>query len=374
MAELKKFRLEDSLQREQSDKLREMDRSAMRIDTEIKEGRNSFEEYLRKMEKPLDEKELVTETGRRLEKIDIAIKIGDNMRSDIAALTGGLKAKYQELGEIFADAQDYKGFWENMYAKLGLRNKADAVQFKRVAKQGVKENLEQILSYGALVTKKIGEIALVLAGNEKLLLKDIDTTNKIIGDNQPQYEGWRAEREKLEDEVRLAEEKSQQGEQTPEVLLALEEVRRKYSDAKAEEDKYFTVYEKAKHAYPVQRRQLEAIQKIKTDLENYKIAIQEDIKHVTNVYRTVDDNLKAALAAKGAEEFSKAKNVATEMSLKASAWAQKGVADVVAKEAESHLVAPDKLQAITQFMIDTVTDFNSRMEATKGETSQYKLT
>lgn len=372
MAKLREFNLTEGLEREQQDQLRDISRKTMQLDEGIKEGRSGFEKFVYDMEHPVENIE--KETGKQLSKVDTAITIGERMRDDIASLTSGLKAKYTTLGEIFEDAQEYKGFWEQFCVKVGWTDRADAMQYRRVANQNVKENLEQILSYGALATGKIGEIAVVLAANEKLLLTDIDNTQKIIADNEPQYTGWRDKREAMEDEVRLLDEKVAAGETSPQILQELEAVRREYQKAKSNEDKFFTVYEKAKHAYPIQRRQLESIQSIKSDLENYRIAIQEDIKHVTNIYKTVDDNLKAALAAKGAEEFSKAKNVATEIALKASAHAQRGVADVVAREAESHLIPPDKLAYITQFMIDTVTDFNDRMEATKVETADYRQT
>ena len=96
---------------------------------------------------------------------------------------------------------NYKGPIETFLAKFGMTKFADRKRLARVRSTDVKENLQTILDYGHMMVRKLNDGIVDNMGCYQRINSSITTTIKELNENQPIYERFRSDREKLEREI-----------------------------------------------------------------------------------------------------------------------------------------------------------------------------
>jgi len=305
---------------------------------------------------------------QELSKLDDGIQRGKEFKNEISDLTESLTKELTELGQFFGDLSQYRGIEKLLYyiPAFGIKW-ADKARLKRVKSSDVKQNLESILDYGVFMVGKLNDAMLENIKCHTQIDASIQKTTDALVVNQPLYEKWRADKERLTRKQKELQDKIDTANETEVAALEKEKSKLDIEVQKAamNEDHYFTIASKAKEAIPMQRKHLQAYADTVKALDIFKTGLEQQINHVTHVYLSVPIIIKTALGVKAASQYDKGMKYATDMATDTVLKSAAGVLDEVATRTERPLIEPEKLKAYGEMQAKMRAEFNERQEAIK---------
>jgi len=310
-----------------------------------------------------------------LSKLDEGIQRTKVFKGEISDLVESLTDELQDLGQFFGNTTLYTGVLEKGLARLGLVKMADRRRIARVRSVDVKQNMQTILDYGHYL---VGKFNTAIIDNMQCYGKIVGTialTTQTLEENEPRYQEWRGNRETLERKIKDVDEKLDHvtGEEYAKLESEKQVLSEEFNKAKFNEEQYFTKVDKAKQALPVQRTHLQAYSDIVNSLAKLKTGLEEDIKHVTEIYMAVPVAIQTALSTKAGGQYDKGMKYATVKSTDTVLVAARGIMDEVASRAERPLIEPSQLEVYRKLQIEMQRDFDSRMERLKVEYAAPKV-
>jgi len=344
------------LEERQKKKLEKIETGTVKFEQESKQELDAYKNNLEQMlegEKQVDVNEL--------SKLDAGIQRGKQYNLEVTELAESLSLELQDLGQVIGDMSHYQGL-EKWVARISQK-RADKIRLSRVKSQDVKENLQTILDYGHAMVSKLNDRILANMECHAEIDGTIITTSEKLKENQPIYEHWRVEKEKLERKMTDLQDKMDKADQTEYATLETEKqtLQKKLDESQINENNYFTIVDKAKKAIPVQRRHLQAYKDTVDSLTQLKTGLEEDIENVTQIYLRAPTIIKTALQVKAASQYDKGMKYATDITTEAVLKSAAGIQDEVASRAERPLIEEDKLEAYRNFQIQERAKFDARI-------------
>lgn len=304
-----------------------------------------------------------------LSKLDSGIERGRKFKREVSDLAENLTKELQDLGQFLGDMSTYKGFVEKGLVYVGLGRWADQKRLSRVRDTDVKQNLQSILDYGHHMVKGLNDTIINNVECYGKLEMTIRNSSEKLKQFEPVYAKWRADKESIEREMTALQDKLDKA--TEKEYAQLEpmktDLQKKLDSAKLNENHYFTIVDKAKHALPVQRTHQKAYHDMINSLTILKTGLEQDIEHVTQVYLSAPVAIKTALGTKAASQYDKGMKYATDIATDTVLQSAKGVLDEVASRAERPLIEPAKLEAYRALQQSMKAEFEKRIETVKKQ-------
>ncbi len=351
---------------DQQKKLDELDRKRVSLK---EENEKTVDNYTTTVQNMLSGKQNVK--LEELSKLDQGIQRGNKYKSEISDLSESLTRELNGLGQFFGDLSQYKGLAETVSAKFGFIRTADRFRLSRLKNSDVKQHLETILDYGQHMVRKIGLAAIENMECYSKIDSSISETVRTLEENQPLYEKTRSEKEALERKLSEMQNIIDKANETEHAKLAGEKatLEKQVQQIKTTENHYFTIVKNAKQALPMQKTHLKAYGDMIDGLTQLKDGLQENIKHVTNVYAGVPTILKTALSVKAASQYDKGMKYATDISTDIAVKSAAGVLDEVATRAERPLIEDEKLEVYRKAALESRLEFDTRIGVLKKKHS-----
>ena len=344
---------------EAQQKLEAISKKQIRYEEEAEQDITAYESNVRSILKGEDV------DIKELSKLDAGVKRGQEFKGEISDLAESLTEELQSLGVFFQEMSQYKGTKEKILSFVGLTRYANKARLQRVRNADVKENLQAILDYGNHMIQKLYTAILDNMACEKRIEAVMNLTSQKLEENQPKYEQWRAEKEKLQlkkNELQNIIDKADETEiakLTPNVLALDKQLR----EAEMNEENYFMIVKKAKEAIPVQKQHVQAYADIAKALTTLRTGIEQDIEAVTEMYLAVPIAIQTALGTKQASTIDKGIKYATDKATDTLLRSAEGILDEAANRAEKPLIDPEQLAQFRKRRLEMRANYDSRQKA-----------
>ena len=337
----------------QKQKLEDIDKKQLEIKQSDRQAISDYESTLQQMLEGKQDVKVET-----LSKLDAGIQRGKKFKVEISDLAESLTRELQDLGQFFGDMRQYKGV-EVWVSKL-LPGKADKMRLNRVKNADVKQNLQNILDYGTHMVDKLYKATLENMECHTKIDATIRSTARTLEENQPQYEKWRSEKEKLERAINALKDTMDKADATgfSQMVGQMAELDKKLQETRVNESYHFTIVDKAKQALPIQKTHLKAYADIIESLVQLRTGLEENIKHVTQIYLAVPTAIKTALSTKAASQYDRGMKYATGISTEAVLESAQGILDEAAKRAVRPLIEPERLDAYRKLQFEMRANFD----------------
>lgn len=353
------------LDAETKKKLENLDSKRMKIS---EENKKDLSEYQRTINEALKGNKAISMED--LSKLDKGIERGKEYNKEISDLAESLTIELTDMGQFLGDMSNYQGF-EKLVARLSSRW-ADKMRLGRVKKSDSKQNLQTILSYGHHMIEKLYETTLQNMECYSQLDATIQFTAEKLEENQPLYEKWRTEKEKLQKEVQAMQDLMDKSDQKEYAKLAGDKAKldKKLQEATINENNHFTIVDKAKQALPVQKTHMKAYSDIVDSLTQMKTGLEQNIENVTQIYLSAPVAIMTALATKAASQYDKGMKYATDRTTDAVLRSVEGIMDETMSRAEKPLIDPEKLVEYRRMQMEMRANFDKRSEEIKNKYSK----
>jgi hypothetical protein len=344
-----------SIDNEQRKKLEDLDSKRMKISEENKKDLSQYDKSIREALK--GNKAINMED---LSKLDKGIARGKEYNKEITDLAESLTTELTDMGQFLGDMSNYQGF-EKLVSKLSSRW-ADKMRLGRVKNADNKANLQTILTYGHYMVEKLYNTTLENMDCYSQLEASITNTAEKLEENQPLYEKFRAEKEKLQKECQSLQDLIDKADQTEYSKLAGQKaiLDKKLQVATTNENYHFTIVDTAKQALPVQKTHMKAYADIVDSLTQMKTRLEQNIENVTTVYLSAPVAIKTALSTKAAATYDKGMKYATDRTTDAVLKSAEGIMDETMNRAEKPLLDPEQLALYKKMQMEMRANFDKR--------------
>ncbi len=300
----------------------------------------------------------------RLDLLDKGIERGHLFKKEISELAESLTGQLQDLGQLFGDMSNYQGI-ERFIVKvpiIGTRF-ADKRRLSRVKSADVKESLQTILDYGHHMVGKLYSAIIENMQCQTRISTVADKTALTLKENEPVYQRWREEREKLQRDTKTLDDKLDAATAGEAAKLETDknELQKELGKAQINENHYFTLVDKAKSALPVQRTHLKAYKDMVDALTQLRTGLEQSINHVTELYLATPTAIKTALSTKAASQYDKGMKFATDKATDTVLRSVQGVLDETASRAERPLIEPERLDMYRKLQREMRAQFDKRI-------------
>jgi hypothetical protein len=307
-----------------------------------------------------------------LSKLDAAISSGRQYTGDLQTLIEDRTSELDELGRNVATMKDARG----MERLVGRFNKKWARQMmvNRIREQNVDGSMKTILAYARGTVESLNAtIAKNAEMYGKLQATDAELSRKLV-ENQPKYEQWRQEGNKLEGEVAELDRRIQVADETTYAQLQAERsaVQARLDQAKINETQYFEVLKNAKESQPIVRAHMEGFKQAIAALTQNKVKTQEKIANLTNVFEGIYQIMETALEIKGFATIDKSLNYAADSTTRVMTEQVEGILAETADRAEKKLIDDARLQEYTDHLEQIIGAFDERMQQLEQEYAEKR--
>lgn len=300
-------------------------------------------------------------------KMQAAREFGETMDRELKEMASGLEARLQEIGQSVIDATNFKGGREKIlsfFGRLGVKSALDAAQKRRLIRldqQEVDEVVAQIAQFVVGTIQELGEIEHQYASDKQSYDELIKTVIKKLEETQPRYAEARAEKERLETELKnltmeleagTIDEKSRPAAERKKDDLDLE-----FHEALLAETEFLEIVRRAQEAVPELQKSRDSAQKSIVALRQMRRGLLEKQENFALVLKNAMTAVRAQARLERFESvdpvYNRTITLITEHNVKVA-----GAAMSLAIERAQHAaIDPDKSIQLAIELLGHINDF-----------------